>query len=186
MLKSNIGKYDIINIWVLSFRIIPKLWGCEMESRRVESVEGLIEMEKKHASSLSGSVKSLRNIVIKEILMGIAYDSQKHAGFYQAILNILDKVEPAITEEEYVRIEQVIKKHIVVEKKMMEASKRLLTSIKDPRIQHLLKEIYNDELKHHTFMKRILEAVVKRETIFDVDWWDFMWEGAPGHGAPLG
>jgi len=145
----------------------------------------LIEMEKKHASSLSGSVEALRNIVVKGILMGIAYDSQKHAGFYQAILNLLGKVEPAITEEDYVRLEEVIKKHIVVEKQMMEASKQLLTS-KDPRIQHLLKEIYDDELKHHALMKRILEAVVKRETIFDANWWDFLWEGVPGHGAPLG
>ena len=162
------------------------LWGCEMESKKVESVEGLIEMEKKHASSLSGSVDDLRNIVVKEILMGIAYDSQKHAGFYQAILNLLGNVEQAITEEDYDRLEEVIKKHIDIEKQMIEASKQLLTSIKDPRIQHLLKEIYDDELKHHRLMKRILESVVKRETIFDADWWDFIWEGVPGHGAPLG
>jgi len=96
------------------------LWGCEMERKKVESVEGLIEMEKRHASSLSGSVEDLRNIVIKEILMGIAYDSQKHAGFYQAILNLLGKVEPAITEKDYVRLEEVIRKHIDVEKQMIE------------------------------------------------------------------
>ena len=160
------------------------LWGCEMESKKVETVEGLIEMEKKHASSLSGSVEGLRNIVVKEVLMGIAYDSQKHAGFYQAILNLLGKVEPAITEEDYDRLEEVIKKHIDVEQQMIETSKQLLTSIKDPRIQHLLKEIYNDEIKHHALMKRILETVIKRETIFEADWWDFIWEGSPGHGTP--
>jgi len=143
-------------------------------------------MEKKHASSLSGSVEELRNSWMQEILRGIAYDSQKHAGFYQAILNLLGKVESAITEEDYVRLEEVIRKHIDVEKQMMEESKQLLYSIKEPRIQHLLREIYDDELNHHALMKRILEAVVKRETIFDADWWDFMWEGVPDHGTPFG
>ena len=83
-----------------------------MDIKKVETVKGLIEMEKKHASSLSKSVKGLRNSGIQEILRGIAYDSQKHAGFYQAILNLLGKVEPAITEEDYVHLEEVIIKHI--------------------------------------------------------------------------
>ena len=157
-----------------------------MESKEIENIKGLIEMEKKHASSLSRSVEDLRNSGIQETLRGIAYDSQKHAGFYQAILNLLGKVEPAIAEEDYVRLEEVIRKHIDVEKQMMEESKHLLYSIKELRIRHLLKEISDDELRHHALMKRILEAVVKRETIFDADWWDFMWEGAPGHGTPLG
>lgn len=160
--------------------------GLDMESKESKKVEDLIEMEKKHASSLSKNVKVIRNNVIKEIILGIAYDSQKHAGFYQAILNLLGEVEPAITEEDYVNLEDVIRKHIDVEKRMMEESKHLLYSIKDSRIRHLLKEIYDDENQHHTLMKRILEAVVKRETIFEADWWDFMWEGVPGHGAPLG
>ena len=157
-----------------------------MESKRVEKIESLVDMETNHASSLQESVEKLSNVTIKEILSGIAFDSKKHAGFYQAILNLLGKVEPAITEEDYVRLETVIRKHIDVEKQMMEESKQLLDSIKEPRIQHLLKEIYDDELRHHRFMKRILEAVVKRETIFDADWWDFIWEGVPGHGTPIG
>ena len=162
------------------------MWGWKMASKEVESVKGLIEMEKKHASSLSRSVEDLRNSGIQEILRGIAFDSQKHAGFYRAILNLLGKVEPAITEEDYMRLEEVIRKHVDVEEQMMEESKQLLYSIKEPRIQHLLKEIYDDEIRHHTLMKRILETVVKRETILDEDWWDFIWTGAPGHGAPIG
>jgi rubrerythrin len=149
-------------------------------------IERLIEMEKNHSINLTSSVEKLNNIVIKELLMGIAHDSQKHAGFYQTILNLVEKIETAITEEEYVSIEEVIKKHIDVEELMMKESKQLLSSIEDSRIQHLLKEIFEDEIKHHSLMKRILEVVVKRETIFEADWWDFMWEGVPGHGTPIG
>ena len=113
-----------------------------MTSKEAESVKGLSEMEKKHASSLSRSVEDLRNSGIQEILRGIAFDSQKHAGFYRAILNLLGKVEPAITEEDYMRLEEVIRKHIDVEEQMMEESKQLLYSIKEQRIQHLLRERY--------------------------------------------
>lgn len=154
-----------------------------MESKLIAK---LVEMEKKHSIDLASSVEKLNNVVIKELLMGIAYDSKKHAGFYQTILNLIEKIEPAINEEEYTRIEKALKKHIDVEKVMMKESKHLLMSIEDSRIQHLLKEIYDDEKKHHSLMKRILEAVVKRETIFEADWWDFTWEGVPGHGTPIG
>jgi len=157
-----------------------------MKRTEIEKLINLIEMEKKHASSLSKSVEDLSNIGIQEILRGIASDSQKHAGFYRAILNLHSKIEQALTEDDYKRLEEVIRKHIDIEKQMIEESKQLLQSIKEPRIQYLLKEIYDDELKHHTFMKRILEAVVKRETVFDADWWDFMWDGVPGHGTPIG
>ena len=154
-----------------------------MESKMIEK---LVEMEKTHSSDLSKSVEKLNNVVIKELLTGIAYDSQKHAGFYQTILTLIEKIEPAINEEEYARIEKALKRHIDVEKVMMEESKQLLSSIEDSRIRHLLKEIYADEIRHHSLMKRILEAVVKRETIFEADWWDFIWEGVPGHGTPIG
>ena len=82
-----------------SFRNVLKSAYSRKSVVRFDIRRGKIEMEKKHASSLSGSVKDQRNVVIKEILMGIAFDSEKHAGFYQAILNLLRNIEPAITEE---------------------------------------------------------------------------------------
>ena len=146
----------------------------------------MVRMEKKHASSLSTSVDGLRNIVVQEILRGIAHDSRKHAGFYTAILTLLKGESPAITEEDYNRLEEVIKKHIEVESRMMKEAKQLLDSEQDLRIKHLLTEVYGDEVKHHTLMKRLLDAVIKRETIFEEDIWDMLWSGVPGHGAPLG
>jgi len=155
-----------------------------MESKKAEKIESLIEMERNNASNLIASVEKLSNIVIKEILTGIALDSKKHSGLYKAILNLLIKIDPAITEKDYIHLEDVISTHIEVEKQMIDESKQLLSSIKDKRITHLLQEIYNDEIKHHALMKRILESVIKRETIFEADWWDFIWEGSPGHGTP--
>ena len=157
-----------------------------MLNKDVEEIRSLISMEKNHASGLLKSVSELNNVVIREILSGIALDSRKHSEFYQAINTLLLTIEPAINEGEFEKIEEVIKKHIDVEKKMMKKSKALLSSFNDKRIIHLVQEIYEDEKKHHIIMKRILDAVVKRETIFEDQWWDFIWEGVPGHGTPIG
>lgn len=154
-------------------------------SEGVNKIEGLTKMELKHASDLLESVKGVKNVVVKELIRGIAHDSRKHADFYTAIMSILKDESPAIGEEDYDRLEEVIKEHIDIEKLMIQEAKHLLNSLQDLRIRHLLTEIYDDEVKHHMIMKRILEAVVRREAIFEEEWWDAMWKDVPGHGAPI-
>lgn len=154
-------------------------------SRAVERVKSMIEVESRHASSLSESVEGLRNPVVQEVLRGIAHDSRKHAGFYMAILAVLRGESPALTEEDYNRIGEVIRRHIEAERRMIEEAKGILEAEEDPRIRHLMMEIYGDEVKHHTLMKRILDAVIRRETIFEREVWDMLWRDVPGHGAPI-
>jgi len=155
-------------------------------SEVVREIESMIGMEEKHASSLSESVEGLRNVVVQEILRGIAHDSRKHAGFYTSILSLLKGENLAIAERDYIRLEEVLRKHIEVENRMMDEAKKLLDSEQDSRIMHLLTEIYEDEVKHHTLMKRLLEAVIRRETIFDEDVWSMLWKDVKGHGSPGG
>jgi rubrerythrin len=153
---------------------------------KIDKINNLILQEKKHASSLSTSVDGIKNIVVKEILRGIARDSLKHAGFYSSILSLLNEEAPVISEEDFDLIEEVIKKHIEVETRMIKEAKNLMASEEDIRIQHLLKEIFEDEVKHHNLMKRLLDSIIKRETLFEQDIWDILWSDTPGHGAPLG
>jgi len=49
----------------------------------------------------------------------------------------------------------------------------------------LLAEIREDEVRHHALMKRLLEAVIRRETIFEEDMWNMMWRDVPGHSTPI-
>ncbi len=150
-------------------------------------IEDLARMEEDHASSLSSSVEGLSNVLVQEILRGIAHDSEKHAGFYTAILRtLLEDEGRLIDEEEYDHLERVIEKHIEVETRMMFEVKQLLEGERDSRVRFLLEEIYLDEEKHHILMKRLLEIVIARETLFEEDLWDMIWKDVPGHGAPLG
>jgi rubrerythrin len=147
-----------------------------MVSEEIDKVAGLIDLEKKYASSLSESVENLRNVVVRETLKGIAHDSIKHASFFRAILSLIRDVEPVLAEDDYDRLEKVIEGHISVEERMLEESRRLLSSLKNLWIKHLLKEIYDDEVKHHALMTRLLEAVINREALFEDDWWDTIWK----------
>ena len=89
-----------------------------------------------------------------------------------------------ITTQEYDRLEEKLKKHIEVEKKMVEESKALLKDEKDTRVKRLLEEIHADETRHHVFLSNLLEAVIKKDVIFEDEIWDQIWRDVPTHGAP--
>jgi rubrerythrin len=151
----------------------------------VRKIRGMIKTEEAYAISLSASVEELKNLVVKEILESVAQDSRKHAGLYRSIMSLVKAESPAIVEEDYNRLETIIKKHIEVENEMMRNAKQLLKTELDSRIRHLLLEIHEDEVRHHALMKRLLEVVIKHEVIFEKDVWDMIWKDVPGHGAPI-
>ena len=150
---------------------------------KTQKFENMAKMEEEHASSLSKSVSDLRNVVVQELLRSIAHDSRKHKGLYEAISNLSEEVA-LITEEEYGRIENVVKEHVETEERMLEEVKKLLESEEDPRVKHLLLEIEKDEIKHHTLMRNLLDTVINKETLFEHDTWNMLWKGVDGHGAP--
>ena len=153
------------------------------ESKKIQSMIGL---EENQAINLSASVEGLSNVVVVELLRGISHDSRKHAGFYKAILTLLKSEQKAINEQEYINLQSVIEKHIQIESRMIKEVNSLLKNEKDTRIVQILKQIYDDELRHHTLMEHLLEAVIRREAILEEDVWDMVWSDVPGHGAPPG
>ncbi|MEM2211393.1 MAG: ferritin family protein [Nitrososphaerales archaeon] len=143
-------------------------------------------LEERYASNLSSSVEGLKNVVVKETLRGIAHDSRKHANLYNAILSLLKGEGQLIVEQEYNQIKSILEEHIKVEMRMVNEVKNLLEVERDSRVKHLITEIYEDEVKHHAFMRRLLEAVIRHEAILEEDVWDAIWKDVLGHGAPLG
>jgi len=153
-------------------------------SKEVIKMQSMAKMEEDYSADLSASIKGVTNVVIRELLKSIAMDSQKHAGFYTGIANLLKGESKALTEDEYDTLEGALKKHIATEAKMILETKQLLKTEKDSRARTLLNEIYYDEARHHALMKNLLVAVVMKETIFDEDTWGMLWKDVPTHGAP--
>ena len=150
---------------------------------KLEIIEKMAEMEEEYAVEVDKDVTGLGNTAITELMKSVAFDSHKHAGLYRAIATIL-KGPLGITTQEYDRLEEKLKKHIEVEKKMIEKSKTLLKDEKDTRVKRLLEEIHADEIRHHVFLSNLLEAVIKKDVIFEDEIWNQIWRDVPTHGAP--
>jgi rubrerythrin len=150
---------------------------------RVRKMEEMAEMEEEYAVAYDKNVMGLGNVAIAELMMSVALDSRKHAGLYRAIATIL-KGSLAITDMEYDQLEESLRRHVEVEARMMEEAKGLMDGEEDDRVKRLLEEIYADEIRHHRFLSTLLEAVVKRDLIFESDVWDMIWRDVPTHGAP--
>lgn len=150
---------------------------------RIKKMEQMAEMEEEYAVDYDDDVAGMGNVAIAGLMASVALDSKKHAGLYRAIAAIL-KGPLAITDVEYDRLETSLKRHIEVEEKMLAESKELLEGEEDDRAKRLLEEIYADEVRHHAFLSNLLEAVLKRDMIFDEEIWALIWRDVPTHGAP--
>lgn len=150
---------------------------------RIKRMEQMAEMEEEYAVDYDDDVAGLGNVAIAGLMASVALDSRKHAGLYRAIAAIL-KGPLAITDVEYDRLEASLKRHIEVEEKMLAESRELLEGEEDDRARRLLEEIYADEVRHHAFLSNLLEAVLKRDMIFDEEIWALIWRDVPTHGAP--
>lgn len=157
-----------------------------MRVRRVRMYEEMVKREERHALELLSRVVELENVVVRELIRGIALDSQKHAYLYRSIISLIKGESRVITEEEYTLLEEAFQRHVEVEGRMMERVKGLLEGEEDVRVRHLLIEIYRDERRHHTLMRNLLGAVIRREALLEEDVWDMIWRDVPAHGAPMG
>ncbi len=154
--------------------------------------EELIQNFKKGTSLERGMIGSMnltadkvRNAVVKQLLKGIALDSEKHYYIYSSLIELLSGVA-ALSEDERDDIGTEIKNHIETEKKMIDFVEELVDKVNDDKIKFMLKYIVSDEYRHHKTLKAILDDVVVKETINEEEWEDLLYKDAVAHAAPVG
>jgi rubrerythrin len=76
--------------------------------------------------------------------------------------------------------------HIKLENEAIETYKELLSSLEDEKERLIIKYILNDEIRHHSLLKRIHKMIVEKETITEQDLWDLTWKDSISHGSPGG
>lgn len=155
------------------------------ENETIEFFKDQVKLEHHIVESITNSLKNVRNPIVKEVLRAIAFDSQKHAGIYNAAISITT-VTPALTDKEYRELEKIAEKHIADEEKAISALDKTMPRIKDNKVRFLLESIVADERKHHELLNKIMDLVVKKEAITEEDWWEILWKNVPFHGAPGG
>ena len=145
-----------------------------------------IKIENRIVKSLNNALKEIGNPVVKGVLKGISLDSVKHAEMYASAITLLTSVSQALTQEHLNKQRELIEKHIRIEAELIEKISEVIPSIRNEKVRLLLNAILLDEKRHHELLKKVLEILVRGETITEEDWWDVLWKNVPFHGAPGG
>ena len=152
----------------------------------VEFMEKQMKIEKEIVDSVTKGLVDIENLGVKGVLKGISLDSKKHAEMYSSAITLLTSIPQALTEKNLDKQKELVQKHIDLEAEIIKKLKKVVPTIQDKKVELLLKAILADEIRHHDLLKKVLEILVKGETITDADWWDVMWENVPFHGTPGG
>lgn len=152
----------------------------------VRHLEFLAEMELKYATELKQLSERIKHPVLGSIFTAIANDSIKHSQIYRAVVELMTKTTPLLSEEELKYIGEAVGNHIRTESAMIEETKRLLIQIEDPRVKLLISAIHSDELTHHGVLLSIQNSIAKMEVFTEDEFWMLVWKDSPWHGAPGG
>lgn len=145
-----------------------------------------IEVEKIIVDSVAEGLDEIKNSAVKGVLKGISLDSTKHAEMYSSAINLLSSVPQALTEDNLNKQRKLVEKHIQLEAEIIKKLRVVIPSIQNKKVKLLLSTILSDEVRHHSLLKKVLDILVRGETITDADWWDVLWENVPFHGTPGG
>ena len=152
----------------------------------VKFLKNQIEIEESIVTSVNEGLVDIKNPAVKGVLKGISLDSVKHAEMYSSAISLLTSVPQALTEGNLDKQRELVEKHIAIEAKIIKILSEVIPSLQNEKVTLLLKAILSDEKRHHDLLKKVLEILVKGETITDKEWWDVIWENVPFHGAPGG
>jgi rubrerythrin len=152
----------------------------------VKFLKDQMKIEMKIVESLNKSLPNIDNPVVKGVLKGISLDSVKHADMYNSAVTLLTSVSKALTQENLDTQKDLVEKHIEMEAELIKKITNTLPNIKDKKVNLLLMTILEDEKRHHELLKKVLDILVRGETITEADWWDILWKDVPFHGAPGG
>ena len=145
-----------------------------------------IKIEKTIVDSVAEGLVEIKNPAVKGVLKGISLDSTKHAEMYYSAINLLTSVPQALTEGNLDKQRELVEKHIRLESEIIKKLREVIPSVQNKKVKLLLTAILSDEVRHHALLKKVLNILVRGETITDDDWWDVLWENVPFHGAPGG
>lgn len=153
---------------------------------RVDFYQKQAELEQKIVEKATDSVKNVNNILIRELIQGIAMDSKKHSSMLNALIAMHTKSTPLIKEDITDELEKNLLEHIALEKQAIETYKELLNRDFKESERIIIEAILKDELRHHTLLKKIHKMIVEKETLTEQDLWDWVWKDSLFHGSPGG
>ena len=144
------------------------------QDKLVKFLQKQIEVENKIVESINEALGEMANPVVKTALKGISLDSLKHAEMYTAAVRLLTDIPPALSQEltqhDLDKQRKLVEKHVRIEAELIEELTEIMQGLENKKVELLLDAILQDERKHHELLKRMLQILVRGETVTE-EWW---------------
>jgi len=134
------------------------------------------KLEQKTIDSLSPMVRETKNSVIRLFLNRLVLDSMKHVDILQATIDL--NMGAVVSEIDKNRMRKGLIEHIENEKFMLKSIENVAAKVEEEKTKFLLKQIADDEKRHHQILKHLLKIVEEIENIRDEDWWSLYYDRA--------
>lgn len=149
-----------------------------------EEMKKMADMEEEYAVKLDKDFRGWGNPAVDALIEAISFDSKKHAVLYRTAAYLIEGKNLSVIDIKFEDLEKSLLKHIETEEKMLKKVKELISKVENEGAKNLLTEIYSDEVSHHPFMKKLLELILKGETITEEDVFNMVFRDLPTGGAP--
>lgn len=149
---------------------------------RIELFKSQIELEKQIVNTAETTVKNIENVIVREMILGIAMDSRKHESLLNTLIGLHEKF--ALVDEEVTdQLKQNLEEHIRLEKRAIDTYEKLEDSLEDEKQKLIIRFILKDEIRHHKFLKQLHKKLVEKLTFTDKDYWDWAWKDTEWGGG---
>lgn len=123
-----------------------------------------IATEKKIIALLHNqTAKEIKSSPVRHLLHMIQLDSMKHVDICQAVIDVLQGDD--VLKEEKKEIVEGMKRHLELEKKAIDTSKKILKNAwidENAGLKELIKRLIKDEEEHHKTLRRLTDKTFFR------------------------
>ena len=152
----------------------------------LEFIDKQIALELKIIQITKENVELLGNAFVKDLLIGISTDSQKHSALLKSLRKAVEGPTPFISEKERDKIAKGIAAHIKMEEYAVETYTELAEESDNEQVKTIAMMIRDDEIKHHALLKELHKTMIEPETLTEDMMWEAMWKDTPWRGSPGG
>jgi rubrerythrin len=152
----------------------------------LEFIDKQIELENRIIKLVEENTAKLGNVFVKDLLLGIAQDSKKHATLLGSLRAAVEGPTPFISAKERDKIADGIEEHIKLEAHAVKAYGQLVENSDNEQVKTIAAMIREDEIRHHKLLHDLHKAIIEPETLTEDMLWDIMWKDSPWHGSPGG
>ncbi|MFX0173303.1 MAG: ferritin family protein [Candidatus Hodarchaeota archaeon] len=133
----------------------------------IETLEKNYQLELTNVKICQEKEKELKNPGAKLMLYQIRMDSTKHAHILKTLIDIIKEGTPALLwdyrVDRYIgqaKAEDTLREHADLEKEMIQSHEKMMNEIDDPGIKKILKEIVEDEKRHHKVIMDVIQQLL--------------------------